>query len=57
MGKNACRRTAWCEAGLKLAAKTGRGTDALIQEAVGRLLAHTEWFNEQVQIGIDRKLY
>src|SRR5580658_5211755 len=37
-----------------LALRTGRGTDELIQEAVSRLLAHNEWFKEQVQIGIDQ---
>ena len=37
-----------------LAAQTGRGTDELLQEAVARLLAHNEWFKEQVQIGIDQ---
>jgi predicted transcriptional regulator len=38
----------------KLALSTGRGMDDLIQEAVARLLAHNEWFKEQVQIGIDQ---
>ena len=37
-----------------LAIQTGRGTDDLVQEAVGRLLAHTEWFKQQVQVGIDQ---
>lgn len=37
-----------------LAAQTGRGTDELLLEAVGRLLAHNEWFQQQVQIGIDQ---
>ena len=37
-----------------LALRTGRGTDELIQEAVARLLAHNEWFKEQVQVGIDQ---
>ncbi len=37
-----------------LAARTGRGTDELVQEAVARLLAHNEWFKEQVQVGIDQ---
>ena len=36
----------------ELAANTGRGTDQLVQEAVARMLAHTEWLEEQVQIGI-----
>ena len=38
----------------ELAIQTGRGTDDLVQEAVGRLLAHTEWFKHQVQVGIDQ---
>jgi predicted transcriptional regulator len=38
----------------ELAIKTGRGTDELLQEAVARLLAHNEWFKQQVQIGIDQ---
>jgi predicted transcriptional regulator len=38
----------------ELAVRTGRGTDELVQEAVHRLLAHDEWFQEQVQIGIDQ---
>lgn len=43
------------EAQLKaLALKTGRGTDELMQEAVARLLAHNEWFKQQVQLGIDQ---
>jgi len=37
-----------------LAVRTGRGTDDLVQEAVDRLLAHTEWMREQVQVGIDQ---
>ena len=37
-----------------LALRTGRGTDDLVQEAVTRLLAHSEWSQEQVQIGIDQ---
>jgi len=37
----------------ELAIRTGRGTDDLVQEAVGRLLAHTDWFERQVQVGID----
>ena len=37
-----------------LAVRTGRGTDELVQEAVARLLAHDEWFKEQVQVGIDQ---
>ena len=38
----------------ELAAQTGRATDELVQEAVARLLAHTEWFQKQVQIGINQ---
>lgn len=38
----------------ELAARTGRGTDDLVQEAVSRLLNHDEWFVQQVQIGIDQ---
>ena len=37
-----------------LAAQTGRRTDELVQEAVARLLAYNEWFEAQVQIGIDQ---
>ncbi len=43
------------EAQLKdLSAQTGRGTDDFVQEAVARLLAHSDWFKAQVQIGIDQ---
>jgi len=38
----------------ELAARTGRGTDELVQEAVARLLAYDDWFKEQVQVGIDQ---
>jgi predicted transcriptional regulator len=38
----------------QLAAKTGRTTDDLLQEAVARLLVHDEWFQKQVQVGIDQ---
>jgi predicted transcriptional regulator len=38
----------------ELALRTGRGTDDLVQEAVARLLTHSEWFQAQVQIGIDQ---
>jgi predicted transcriptional regulator len=38
----------------ELSAKTGRGTDDLVQEAVAQLLAQNEWFKQQVQIGIDQ---
>lgn len=37
-----------------LAAQTGRGTDELVQEAVAQMLARNEWFQAQVQIGIDQ---
>lgn len=35
-----------------LAARTGRRTDELVQEAVAQLLAYDEWFQQQVRIGI-----
>jgi len=38
----------------ELAVATGRGTDELVQEAVARLLADSEWFKDQVQIGVDQ---
>jgi len=37
-----------------LASQTGRKTDELVQEAVSQLLAYNEWFQAQVQIGIDQ---
>jgi predicted transcriptional regulator len=37
-----------------LAAQTGRGTDELVQEAVARLLSYNDWFQQQVQIGIEQ---
>ena len=38
----------------EMAAKTGRGTDELVREAVDRLLAYNRWFREQVQVGLDQ---
>ena len=38
----------------ELAAKTGRGADDLVQEAVAQLLAQNEWFKRQVQVGVDQ---
>ena len=38
----------------ELSAKTGRGTDDLVQEAVAQLLAQNEWFERQVRIGVDQ---
>jgi len=38
----------------QLAVTTGRDTDDLVQEAVARLLAHNEWFKQQVQVGLDQ---
>jgi predicted transcriptional regulator len=38
----------------ELANITGRGTDDLVQEAVARLLAYNEWFQAEVQVGIDQ---
>ena len=37
-----------------LSAKTGRGTDDLVQEAVAQLLAQNEWFKQQVQASVDQ---
>jgi predicted transcriptional regulator len=37
-----------------LAAQTGRATNELVQEAVAQMLAYTEWFQAQVQIGIEQ---
>ena len=38
----------------ELAARTGRGTDALLQEAVAQLLVRNGRFSQQVQVGIDQ---
>jgi predicted transcriptional regulator len=38
----------------EMAARTGRGTDDLVLEAIDRWLAHDEWFEAQVQVGIDQ---
>ena len=38
----------------ELSAKTGRGTDDLVKEAVSRLLDRNEWFAQQVQVGLDQ---
>ena len=38
----------------ELSVRTGRGTDELVQEAVAKLLSHSEWFKQLVQIGIDQ---
>lgn len=37
-----------------LAARTGRSPDDLVTEAVNRLLAQGNWFDEQVQVGIEQ---
>jgi predicted transcriptional regulator len=37
----------------EIAETTGRGTDDLIREAVDRPLGYDQWFDEQVQIGLD----
>ena len=37
-----------------LAAQTGRATDELVQEAVAQMLAYNDWFQAQVQIGIEQ---
>jgi predicted transcriptional regulator len=38
----------------ELAARTGKSTDDLVSEAVSKLLAYDEWFEQQVQIGMDQ---
>ena len=38
----------------EMAAKTGRGTDELVREAVDRLFAYNQWFRDQVQVGLDQ---
>ena len=38
----------------ELAARTGRGTDELVREAVAQLLVRNERFKQQVQLGIDQ---
>jgi predicted transcriptional regulator len=37
-----------------LATRTGRSTSELAAEAVDRLLAQENWFDSQVQLGIDQ---
>jgi predicted transcriptional regulator len=37
-----------------LSAQTGRSTSDLIVEAVDRMLAHQDWFDAQVQLGLDQ---
>ena len=37
-----------------LATRTGRTASELAVEAVDRLLAHQNWFDSQVQLGIDQ---
>lgn len=36
----------------QLAVNTGRGTDDLVQEAIGRLLSENHLFVEQIQVGL-----
>jgi predicted transcriptional regulator len=38
----------------ELAESTGRMAEDLVREAVAKLLAHNEWFKQQVQIGVDQ---
>jgi predicted transcriptional regulator len=38
----------------RLAVRTGRSTSELAVEAVDRLLLQEEWFDAQVQVGIDQ---
>jgi predicted transcriptional regulator len=37
-----------------LSSRTGRSASDLVVEAVDRLLAHQQWFEAQVQVGIDQ---
>jgi predicted transcriptional regulator len=37
-----------------LSTRTGRSADELVTEAVDRLLAQENWFDAQVQLGIDQ---
>jgi predicted transcriptional regulator len=37
-----------------LATRTGRSATELAVEAIDRLLAHENWFDAQVQLGIDQ---
>jgi predicted transcriptional regulator len=39
---------------LDLAARTGRGADDLVKEAVAKLLDYDDWFSRPVQIGMDQ---
>jgi predicted transcriptional regulator len=38
----------------ELAESTGRPAEELIREAVAKLLAHNEWFKQQIQVGVDQ---
>jgi predicted transcriptional regulator len=38
----------------EIAARTGRGTDDLIQEAVAKFLSFQEWLKQQAQVGIEQ---
>ena len=38
----------------EIAARTGRGTDDLVQEAVAKFLSFQEWLKQQAQVGIDQ---
>ena len=37
----------------ELAAKAGRRTGELVQEAVDRTFGYNQWFKEQVQVGLE----
>jgi len=37
-----------------LSVQTGRSADDLVVEAIDRMIAHEQWFDVQVQIGIDQ---
>jgi predicted transcriptional regulator len=38
----------------KLAFSTGRRADELVQEAVDNLLAYSEWFRNEVEVGLSQ---
>ncbi len=37
-----------------LATQTGLSTQELVVEAIDRMIAHGEWFDAQVQVGLDQ---
>jgi predicted transcriptional regulator len=38
----------------EIAARTGRGTDDLVQEAVAKFLSFQKWLKHEAQVGIDQ---